>query len=114
MTKKIAISTAAAVLVSFALCPAPDPLSALVLGGMGAFLCAIPLLILARLAFVKSASKSVHTLVCVLVCLVAILSVACYVLTVKIKNQHGSINDQASVSNQIRHVASTTRSSSWP
>ncbi len=110
MTKKIVISTVAAVLVSFALCPAPDALSALVLGGMGAFLCAIPLLILARLTFVKSASKSVHTLVCVLVCLVALLSVACYVLTLKIKNQHGSTNDQASLSNQIRHLALTTRS----
>ena len=114
MTKKIVISTVAAVLVSFVLCPVPDPLSVLVLGGMGAFLCAIPLLILARLAFVKSASKSVHTLICVLVCLVAILSVACYVLTAKIKDQRGSINDQASLSNQIRHVALTARSPSWP
>lgn len=65
MTKKIVISAVTAILVSQALCPSGDPFAVLALGGMGAFLCVVPLSMLSRLAFVRSASKSIHTLVCI-------------------------------------------------
>jgi hypothetical protein len=73
MTTKIVISTIAAFILGPLLFAPPDPLSMLVLGGAAAFLCAVPLLVLARFSFVKSASTSVHTLLCILVCLVAVL-----------------------------------------
>ncbi len=47
-------------------------------------LCLIPLLILARRTFFKNASKPMHTLVCVLVCMVAVLSMFSYMLMLRI------------------------------
>jgi hypothetical protein len=79
---KIVVSTAVAFLSGFVLTPSPDPFSALVLGIPAAFLCAVSLLILSRLRFMKSSSKSVQTQVCVLVCLVSVLSVACLLFVV--------------------------------
>jgi hypothetical protein len=52
-----------------------DPLSSLVYGIESVFLCCITLLILSRRKFVKSSSNSIHTLVCVLVCIISVLSV---------------------------------------
>lgn len=74
MKKKIIISTIVAFLISCWLSP-PDLLSALTYGVGSALLCCIPLLILARRKFVKSSPNSMHTLVCILVCMVSVLSV---------------------------------------
>jgi hypothetical protein len=107
MKKKIVLSTAAAFLISGVLGPpSPDPFSSLVLGVEAAFLCAIPLLILSRLNVMKSASKSVHTLVCVLVCMVAVLSAECFLLMMVVKHRH-EVDSHALVLNQDRRVAST-------
>jgi amino acid permease len=83
LRKKITISTAVAFLSSAIYAP-PDPLSILVLGTMAAFLCSVPLLILSRFQFMKSASSRVQTLVCVLVYLVAMLATLGYVLLLRI------------------------------
>ena len=74
MGKRIAISTAVTFLVaSLLLTPSADPFSALTIGLVAALLCGIPLLVLARFPFMKSASPSVHMLVAALVCLLASL-----------------------------------------
>ena len=78
---KIIISTAVAFLSGFVVTPSPDPFSALVFGIPAAFLCGVSLLILSGFSFMKSSSKSVQTLVCVLVCIVSVLSVACLLLS---------------------------------
>lgn len=52
-----------------------DALTSLVFGIESAFLCCVSLLILNRRKFVKSSPNSMHTLVCVLVCMVSVLSV---------------------------------------
>jgi hypothetical protein len=83
MTEKIAASAAVALVAGYMLSP-PDPLRAIVFGGAAAILCAIPLLVLARFEFLKAASRPIHTLICVLVCLIAILSLACFVLASRI------------------------------
>ncbi len=99
MKKKIAISTVVACFVVALLCaPSPDPFSMLVLGGAAAFFCAVPLLIFARFAFMRTASKPVHTLVCVLVCLVAILSVECFLLTQVVASQQHRLYREANSS----------------
>ena len=67
MRKKTVIATAIAFFIGSLFAP-PDLISQLTFGAMAAFLCAVPLLVLARLAFVKTASQPMHTLVCVLVC----------------------------------------------
>ncbi len=80
LRKKIAISTAGAFVSSAVYVPSPDPLSFLILGTMAAFLCGVPLLILSRFQFMKSASSRVQTLVCVLVYLVTMLATLGFVL----------------------------------
>jgi hypothetical protein len=85
MWLKILIATNVAWFAGFVLAP-NDVLSALVYSALAGFLCAVPLLILGRFAFVKTASKLVHTLVCSLVCLVAILFLMCYMLTLSLHN----------------------------
>jgi hypothetical protein len=79
---KIALSTAVVFLSSFVFTPSPDPFSSLVFGTPAAFLCGVSLLILSRFSFMKSSSKSVQTLVCVLVCMVSVLAVACLLFVV--------------------------------
>ena len=79
---KIVMSTAVAFLSGFVFTPSPDPFSALVFGMPAALLCGVSLLILSRSSFMKSSSKSVQTLVCVLVCIVSVLSVACLLFVV--------------------------------
>jgi hypothetical protein len=79
---KIVMSAAVVYLSSFVFTPSPDPFSSLVFGTPAAFLCAVSLLILSRFNFLKSSSKSVQTLVCVLVCLVSVLAVACLLFVV--------------------------------
>jgi len=86
MKKKIVISTIVAFCIGGALAP-PDTVAQLANGLLAALLCAVPLLILARCGFVKTASKSVHTLVCVLVCMVAVLAFACYMLTLVVSSR---------------------------
>ncbi len=95
VNRKIAISAIIAFLIGGALGP-PDLVSQLTLGVMGAFLCAVPLLILARLRFVKSASEPVHTLICILVGVIAVLSVQCFLFALRITSQRQRIDDQAS------------------
>jgi membrane-anchored protein YejM (alkaline phosphatase superfamily) len=68
-----------AFLVSFVLGP-PDLISQLTLGAISAFFCCVTLLILTRLKFVKSSPNSMHTLVCILVCMVSVLSVQIWML----------------------------------
>ena len=55
----------------------PDLISQFVFGIPAALLCGLSLLILSRFNFMKSSSKSVHTLVCVLVCLISVLFITC-------------------------------------
>lgn len=74
MKKKIIISTMIAFFISFVLGPA-DLISQLTFGVISAFLCCAALLILARFKFVKSSPNSMHTLVCLLVCIVSVLFV---------------------------------------
>lgn len=74
LKKKVVISTMAAFLAGWMLGPS-DFASQLVMGFGTLLLCAVPLLILARAASVKSSPGFVHTLVCILVCAVSVLSV---------------------------------------
>jgi len=74
LRKKITISTAAAFVGGLAFALSPDPFTGLVLGAAAAVLCGVSLLILSRFQFVKSASSRVQTLICVLVCLAAMLA----------------------------------------
>ena len=105
MAKRIPISTIAAFLIGGVLvAPSPDPISMLVLGVGAAFLCAIPLLVLSRFSFMKSASTSVHTLVCVLVCMVAVLSVMCFTLAMLVRHRQ-EVDGRALVSSQPQDVA---------
>jgi hypothetical protein len=83
LRKKITISTGVAFLSSAVYAP-PDLVTCLFLGTMTAFLCGVPLLILSRCQFMKSASSRVQTLVCVLVYLVAMLATLGYVLLPRI------------------------------
>jgi ABC-type anion transport system duplicated permease subunit len=87
MTKKIIIAAVIAYAIGCLLGP-PDRISQIVFGLMAAVVCAVPLLILARFPFVKTASKPVHTLVCVLVCMIAVLSLFCYTLVLRITSNH--------------------------
>jgi hypothetical protein len=84
LRRKIAISMAAAFVSSAIFAPVPDMISCLILGTIAAFLCGVPLLILSRFPFMKSASSRVQTLVCVLVYLVAMLATLGYVLLLRI------------------------------
>lgn len=74
MNIKIIISTVIVYLVGSFFAPF-DPLSSLVFGIESVFLCCISLLILSRQKFIKTSSNSIHTLVCVLVCIISVLSV---------------------------------------
>ncbi len=97
MARKIVISAIAAYCVGFMLGP-PDFISQIILGLMAATLCALPLLILARFRFVKSASKPMQTLTCVLVCMVALLSLACHLLGVRVAGQAQQLQELTSAS----------------
>ena len=88
MKKKIIISAIVAYCIGYLLSP-PDMMSQLTNGLLAALLCTIPLLILAGRGFVKTASTSVHTLICVLVCMVAVLAFACYMLTLVVSSRTG-------------------------
>ena len=76
MKQKIIISTIIAYIISFMLGP-PDLISQFTFGFESAFLCFVLLLILDRRKFVKLSHNSMHTLVCILVCIISILSVHC-------------------------------------
>jgi len=78
-----------------------DPFNFLVGGSEAALLCAVPLLILARSAFMKTASKSVQTLVCGLICVVAILLLTCQSLAVRVGRQQRELNERARSSSEI-------------
>ncbi len=80
LRRKIVLSAGVAYLAVVLLTLSPDPLTGLVPGTAAAFLCGIPLLILARSRFLKAASDPIHSLVCALVCLTAVLLVMCLLL----------------------------------
>lgn len=109
MTKKIAITAIVAYCIGFMLGP-PDLITMFLNGLIAAFLCALPLLILARFGFVKSASRAMHTLTCVLVGMVALLSLECYVLNVAVAHQTEPSQEPTTTSSspttQSRQVAS--------
>lgn len=102
---KIAVSVAAIFAGSVFLTPSPDPFSGLVLGTAGAILCGVSLLLLSRLRFVKSASKSMQTLICVLVCLLSLLAMFSWVATHTIIRLHR----QPSPSSAPTSVVSSSR-----
>jgi hypothetical protein len=79
LRQKIVISTLAVFLISFSL-GGPDPVSQYALGFMAMVLCGVPLLILARRMFFKASANSMQTLLCILVCLVSVLSVQVWLL----------------------------------
>lgn len=89
MKRKILISVVAAFYIASLFAP-QDRVSQLINGALGAALCGVLLLILPRFRFMKSASPAVHTLVCTVACLIAILSVACYVTGGRIFSHAGS------------------------
>ncbi|MEN6426658.1 MAG: hypothetical protein ABFE13_14960 [Phycisphaerales bacterium] len=76
LVTKVLISMAVAFLCACFLTP-PDLISTISLGVPMAFLCGISLLILSRFRFMKSASPSMQTLVCVLACAAAVSSTTC-------------------------------------
>jgi hypothetical protein len=76
---KIVTSTGVAFLSGFFVSP-PDLVSALANDAVIAFLCAVPLLILARFPFLQSASNRRQTLICAIICLAAILAFVCLLL----------------------------------
>lgn len=79
MKMKIIISTIIAFYIGYLLSP-PDIVTGLFNGIVAAFICCLTLLILARFKFVKSSPNSMHTLVCILVCMVSSLSVQVWLL----------------------------------
>lgn len=83
MRKKIIVATTVAFVIGALLSP-PEAISQLISGVTGGVLCATPLLVLRRFSFVQTASAPIHTLVCVLVCMVSVLAMFCYVLGLKI------------------------------
>jgi len=82
MKRKIMVSVAVCFFVGGSLAP-PDMICQIALGIAAAVLCGVTLLALARRPFVKSSPSAMHTLVCVLVCTISVLSVACYQLNLK-------------------------------
>jgi hypothetical protein len=82
MKGKVVIATIAAFLISGWGLSGPDPFTAIVLGFAAAILCCVPLLILAGRKFVQRSPNAMQTLVCVLVCMVAVLLLH-YVLLVE-------------------------------
>ena len=97
MGKKIIISTIIAFLIGYSLGP-PDLISQLIIGFVAVLLCCVPLLILARFNFVKSSSNSMHTLVCVLVCVISVLSVLCVLSLYRIAGNASSVPDSSVIS----------------
>lgn len=97
MTKKI---VASAVISYFAisLLNPPDIVAQTILGIAGALLCAVPLAILARFGFMKESSGSVHTLVCIVVCMIAVLSVQCYMLRQRVQGLQSPLQTPQSYS----------------
>lgn len=75
MRTKIIVSTVVAFVLGGSPLVVPgDTLSQLVCGIMTALLCCVPLLVLSRFRFLKSAAGSIQTLVAVLICMVALLA----------------------------------------
>lgn len=99
MRKKIIIATAVAFVIGNLLGP-PDLISQLTFGAMAALLCVVPLLVLARLAFVKAASRPMHTLVCALVCIISVLSMFSYLLVLKATRDHERLQAPPTASSQ--------------
>ena len=92
MTWRLMACSGAVFVVASVLAP-PDVITQLTLGFGAVLFCAVPLWLLARCGFVKSASPPVHTLICVLVALVAVLSVHCYQLRMSVRGKNRKIEE---------------------
>lgn len=107
MKMKIIISTIVAYFISSWLSP-QDVVTALIFGVGSALLCCVPLLILARRKFVKSSPNSMHTLVCILVCMVSILSVQIWLLFNRITSYVNRFPNSSVVVSSVSSSASHT------
>ncbi len=92
MTWRLMACSGVVFLVASVLAP-PDVITQLTLGIGAVLLCAVPLWFLARCGFVQSASPAVHTLLCVLVALVAVLTVHCYQLRMSVRSRNQNIEE---------------------
>ena len=90
MTWRLMACSGVVFLVASVLAP-PDVVTQLTLGVGAVLLCAVPLWFLTRCGFVQSASPAVHTLLCVLVALVAVLTVHCYQLRMSVRSKNQNI-----------------------
>lgn len=99
LSRKIFIAAVVAYAIGLLFSP-PDMISQMTSGVMTAMLCLIPLLILARRTFFKNASKPMHTLVCILICMVSVLSMFCHMLVVKIAHDAKRSQDTAVVTSR--------------
>ena len=111
MKTKIIISIFIAYIISFIFSP-PDILSQFIFGFESAFICCISLLILSKQKFVKSSSNSMHTLVCVLVCMISIFLVELRPLHKFSKLIPGSFNWSVNLSS-VRSSRSTRVGNMW-
>jgi hypothetical protein len=84
MRMRIGMSVAVAFFITMLFLSPPDVLSGLSIGAVAAVSCAVPLLILARFPFMKSASPSRQTLVAALVCVLVIVLLACLLFTQRV------------------------------
>lgn len=85
MRRKIIISVAVAFVVG-GLAGPPDMISQAILALGAALLCGVPLLILTRLDSVRSSPRLIHTLLCVLICLLSLSVIACYLLGLRVSS----------------------------
>ncbi|UCD52629.1 MAG: hypothetical protein JSW27_08325 [Phycisphaerales bacterium] len=74
MKRKSILAIVGSFLISGLLGP-PDAVTQTVYGLAGAILCAITFLILSRCKFVRSSSKQMQMLICVIVCMISVLAV---------------------------------------
>lgn len=93
MTTRIIITTAVAFAIAINPLIGPrDVFSQLLSGVIIVFLCFVPLFVLSRFHFMKSAAGSVQTLVCVLICMLALLSLMCFVMGNRIASLHDRLD----------------------
>lgn len=93
MTARIILSTVVAFVVAASPLVFPsDPFSQLVAGVTAAFLCLVPLFVLSRAHFVKSAASSVQTLISVLICLLALSAMVCLAMSSRIASLHNELD----------------------
>jgi hypothetical protein len=88
MKKRMPVVAGVSFLVSFTALGPADLVSKLMIGLMGAFLCAGPLCILSMVGFVRSSSDCTRTLISVLVCMLSTPLLHCWRLGWREPSQH--------------------------